>query len=159
VRCYFVRHGAAVDQQQSRGSDFDRPLTEKGRQKMELVGERLQDLAIEADTIVSSPLVRARQTAEILAEALDLEEALVEDDRLGGDFDSDRLAEILSERAGARALVLVGHEPRMSAVIGKLIGGARIDFKKGAIACVDVTDTSPPRGVLVWMAAPKILAG
>jgi phosphohistidine phosphatase len=159
VICYFVRHGTAVDGAQWSGTDYDRPLTEKGRDKMERVADRLEDLEIEADAIVTSPLLRAKQTAEILAEALDLEESLVEDERLGGEFDSQRLAGILADRAGASAVVLVGHEPSMSAVIGDLIGGARMDFKKGAIACVDVSDASAPWGVLVWMAAPKILAG
>ncbi|MBV8149574.1 MAG: histidine phosphatase family protein, partial [Candidatus Eremiobacteraeota bacterium] len=66
---YFVRHGAAVDAQEWSGSDDNRPLTQKGRDRMERVGERLEDLEIEADAIVTSPLLRAKQTAEILAEA------------------------------------------------------------------------------------------
>jgi phosphohistidine phosphatase len=154
---YFVRHGAAVDGADWGGSDGERPLTRKGIDKMERVGERLEELEIEADAIVTSPLLRAKQTAEVLAEALDLEEALSEDERLGGDFDRRGLAGILNDRADAKALVLVGHEPSMSSVIGELVGGARIDFKKGAVACVDVSDTSALRGVLLWMASPKIL--
>jgi phosphohistidine phosphatase len=159
VIVYFVRHGAAADAQTWDGSDYDRPLTEKGRDKMERVGERLEDLGIEIDAIVTSPLLRAKQTAEVLADAIDAEETVVEDERLDGGFDAERFADILRDHAGAKAIMLVGHEPSMSTVIGKLLGGARIDFKKGSIACVDCGDAPAPRGILMWMAAPKIIAG
>ena len=155
MKCYFVRHAAAVNADEWKGDDFDRPLTDKGRARMKEVARRLAALEIDADAIVSSPLVRAAQTAAIVGDALSV--AVVEDERLGGGFDVDRLAGILRDRSHADAIVLVGHEPGMSATIGHAIGGARVDFKKGAIACVEIRDPSAPAGELLWMAPPKIL--
>ena len=156
VVCYFVRHGIAVDGAEWEGADYDRPLTEKGREKMTKVGKQLARLEIEADAIVSSPLVRARQTADILAASL---RCVVEEDaRLGGGFDPGALAGILRDRAGVQTLVLVGHEPNMSATVGSVIGGARIDFKKGAVACVAIPDAESLRGELQWLVPPKLFA-
>ncbi len=65
---FFFRHGIAVEQEVFEGSDGDRPLTAKGEKKTQQIARRLLDLGIEAELILSSPLVRARQTAEILLE-------------------------------------------------------------------------------------------
>lgn len=74
-------------------------------------------------------------------------------------FDPGLLESILRDHETAEALMLVGHEPTMSATLGNTIGGARIEFKKGAIACVDVTGTHPPSGILLWAAPPALLGG
>lgn len=155
--CYFLRHGPARDAAQWQGSDDDRPLTEKGSERMAALAKRLAKMDLDIDFIITSPLVRAKQTATIVADALDLCDELVEDARLAGDFGPEALREILSERRNANAIVLVGHEPTMSMTIGHAIGGARIDFKKGAIACIDFPDPQSPHGELLWMAPPKIL--
>lgn len=155
--CYFVRHGAAVDPQEWRGSDFERPLTKKGRERMTRVAKRLRKLGLGLDAIVTSPLVRAKQTASIIGDGLGVTGRVVEDTRLGGGFSPGDLAAILQEHADADALMLVGHEPTMSATLGRVIGGARVDFKKGAIACVEVTDPKLPSGMLLWMVPPKLL--
>ena len=124
---------------------------------MAAVAKRLAKLDCNLDAIVTSPLLRAKQTAEIVAGALDLRERLTEDARLGGDFGPERLREILRDHRDVAALMLVGHEPGMSAAIGHAIGGARIDFKKGAIACVEISDVGSLRGELLWTAPPKVL--
>jgi phosphohistidine phosphatase len=158
VICYFVRHGIAADAEAWEGSDFDRPLTAKGRKQMARVAKRLSRIDIEVDTIVTSPLLRAKQTAEILADALGAKKRLIEDDRLGGGFDLRALAGILRDREGLSAVMLVGHEPSMSAVSGDVIGGGRLEFKKGAIACVDLFDhDGVPRGELLWLVTPRTL--
>lgn len=114
-------------------------------------------LSLALDVIVTSPLVRAKQTSKIVAEGLKVRDGLVEDERLGLDFDPSRLAGVLKEYRSANAVMLVGHEPSMSETIGHLIGGARIDLKKGALACVDVPDPSSLEGELVWLVPPKVL--
>ena len=158
--CYFVRHGLAADAAQWRGSDFDRPLTEQGIARTAAVAKRFAKVVTaDVGAIVTSPLLRAKQTAEIVALALDLRDRLVEDARLGGGFDVDGLSEILQRHAGAEAIVLVGHEPDMSATVGHAIGGARLEFKKAAIACVDFRDPPSAYGELLWMAPPKVLLG
>jgi len=157
MMCYFLRHGPAEDAAQWRGSDYDRPLTEKGSERMAALARRLAKMGLDLDLIITSPLIRAKQTAAIVAGALDLRDCVVEDPRLGGDFDADSLRDILSERRDANAIMLVGHEPNMSVTIGHAIGAARIDFKKGAIACVDFPEPPSPRGELLWTAPPKVL--
>ncbi len=114
-------------------------------------------LALDLGAIVTSPLVRAKQTALIVADTLNMRSRLVEDRRLGFAFDASALAEILRERSGA-AIMLVGHEPSMSRTIGAVVGGARIDFKKGSLACLNFEDPSSVAGELVWLVPPKVLA-
>ena len=154
---YFVRHGIAEDADAWQGSDAERPLTRKGRAAMKAVGKRLAALGIEPDAIVTSPLLRALQTAEILAKALGRKDVR-HDERLAGGFDAARLGAILKECAGDSAM-LVGHEPEMSVVVGHAVGKALVEMKKGAVACVEFPDPESPRGQLLWLAPPKILIG
>jgi phosphohistidine phosphatase len=158
MRLYFLRHGIAAERDEWRGAEFDRPLTEKGRERMGREVTKMVELALALDVIVTSPLVRARQTAEIVAAGLDRRENLVEDERVGLDFDPGRLAGILREHPRANAIMLVGHEPSMSETIGELVGAARIDLKKGGLACVDLPNPSALEGTLLWLIPPKMLA-
>jgi phosphohistidine phosphatase len=155
---YFVRHGAAEDAQQWLGSDFDRPLTSKGRKQMVRVVKRLAEAEIEVDVIATSPLVRAQETAKIVAERLGVERVL-EDSRLADGFDQRKLLDILRDLGVVEHLMLVGHEPTMSFTVGRIIGNARLDFKKGAIACVDLPDATSTSGTLLWLSPPKLLIG
>jgi len=154
--CYFVRHGPAVDFRDWDGSDFDRPLTAKGSARMMQVAKRLAKLGVAPDALVTSPLVRAEQTASIIGDVCGLRP--IEDARLAGGFNPRALKEILKAHADANALMLVGHEPAMSATVGYVLGGANLEFKKGAIACVDVSDSQTPSGTLIWMVPPKLLS-
>lgn len=158
MRCYFLRHGLAADAQQWKGDDGDRPLTNEGKRRMEREAKTLAALDLEIEAIVTSPLLRAKQTAAIVAAALGLRDRAIEDERLGFGFDANALAAILRERAPTAATVLlVGHEPSMSATIGALAGAERIVLKKGGLACVDISDESCSEGELVWLVPPKIL--
>jgi len=148
----------AVDAAQWSGTDFDRPLTLQGRERMTLAAKTIAGLALRVDVILTSPLVRAKQTAAIVAKRLKLDDRLVEDDRLGGGFGMNSLGEILAERHTADAILLVGHEPGMSRTVGAMVGGANIDFKPGSLACVDVPDPATLRGELRWLILAKILA-
>lgn len=156
MKLYFLRHGIAVDSADWNGSEFDRPLTEDGRERMQREAKTLAKLDVCPDVILTSPLVRARQTAEIAAEALGCKN-LENDDRLANGFDERAVAAIGAERRDARAIMLVGHEPTMSATIGALVGGARIDLKKGGLALVELADVSGLSGELVWLIVPKVL--
>lgn len=157
MRCYFLRHGAARDAATWQGDDFDRPLTAEGQERIAREAKALAKLQLDIDAIITSPLVRAKQTAALVAETLKLRKRLIEDDRLGVDFDLSRLASVLAEHANADAVMLVGHEPSMSQTIGQLVGGARIDFKKGGLACVELPDASSSQGQLAWLVPPKVL--
>jgi phosphohistidine phosphatase len=122
---WFLRHGDAED-----GSDdFDRKLTEKGRRQSVDAGAALDALGIELDVCLTSPRVRARETAEHACEYLDVE-IVIEERLQGGRFDPLELA------AGLDDVLLVGHEPDFSDAIAELTG-ARVDMKKGGLACVE----------------------
>lgn len=158
MKCYFVRHGSAVDAGAWNGADFDRPLAPEGRERMTRAAKTFALLHPEIDVVVTSPLLRAKQTAKTLAKRLELDDRLVEDARLGGGFGMAALAEILAEHAAADGLVLVGHEPAMSRTVGELVGSADIEFKPGSVACVRIPDPANLRGTLLWLAPAKILA-
>jgi phosphohistidine phosphatase len=156
MELYFLRHGQAEDAASWNGNDFDRPLTDDGRERMARQAKTMKQLVRNVDAIVTSPLVRAQQTATIVADALKMRDRLVEDARLALNFDAEQLTEILRSHDGATALILVGHEPSMSATIGRLIGEASVQMKKGSLARVDLPD-SMQRGELVWLLPPKVL--
>jgi phosphohistidine phosphatase len=155
MRCYFLRHGLAGDPARWRGDDFDRPLTAEGEERMAREAKTLSALDLELGAIVSSPLVRAKQTATIVADRLKMRVA--EDERLGTRFNERALREVLGEFRDVAAILLVGHEPSMSATIGVVVGGARIDLKKGGLACVSFDDPESLAGDLVWLLPPKLL--
>jgi phosphohistidine phosphatase len=157
MNCYFLRHGIAVEPEKWSGSDFERPLTPEGRARMEREAKAIAALSLDLGAIVTSPLLRAKQTAEIVAERLDMGTKLVEDPRLGAGFNLERLGAILAAHADASAIVLVGHEPSMSATIGHSIGGARIELKKAALAGVEFIDPTSTSGTLFSLIPPKIL--
>lgn len=157
MRCYFVRHGPAVDAAEWNDSDFTRPLSSEGEKLMTQAAKTIAALGLEIDVIITSPRLRAKQTAAIVAQRLKAKDRVVEDARLAGDFGPRELAAMLSERSGDAEVMLVGHEPDMSRTVGAVIGGGRIDFKPGSIACVNMPNPATLIGELTWLAPPKIL--
>ncbi len=154
MRLYFLRHGLA-DRSAWNGPDFERPLTPQGMARMHAEGRKLAAIGLKIDRILTSPLRRARQTAEITAEHLHA--PLEVEARLAPGFDIRRLEQILDEHPG-ETLLLVGHEPDCSMTVGALIGGGGVVCKKGSLARVDLYTLHPPRGALVWLLPPKALA-
>ncbi|MFQ5592581.1 MAG: phosphohistidine phosphatase SixA [Anaerolineae bacterium] len=156
MRLYFLRHGLA-DRSEWFGPDFERPLTHKGKVRMTREAETIAELGFDLDAIITSPLARAYQTAEIVADELGMRDSLVEDKRLAPGFEPEDLAEIVQEYAGAASLMLVGHEPDFSETIGYLIGGGEVVSKKGSLTRVDLYAGPSLRGELVWLIPPKLL--
>ncbi|HEY1881783.1 MAG TPA: histidine phosphatase family protein [Candidatus Cybelea sp.] len=158
MRLYFLRHGVAVEPSEWIGRDFERPLTREGIIRMEREARAIAELSLDLDAIVTSPLARARQTAEIVASRLKLREALLLDDRLAGGFDVNSCTAIVADHADARALMLVGHEPSFSVTAGRLAGEASLEIKKGALAGIELSGPSSTRGTLFCLIPPKVLA-
>ncbi|MBA2241495.1 MAG: phosphohistidine phosphatase SixA [Chthoniobacterales bacterium] len=150
MKVYFLRHGKA-DWPNWDKPDDERPLNKKGRKQMGRVVKFLCNLEPKISLVLSSPLPRALQTAEIAADYLGLE--LEEEPALGKGFDATKLRRILKERADEE-LMIVGHEPSFSTVIGELTGG-RVKLPKAGIAVVDVSDGAR-EGELVWLLPPRI---
>jgi phosphohistidine phosphatase len=123
---WLLRH---ADAESDAPDDASRRLTDKGKRQSEAAAAALAKLGVEVDVCLSSPKVRALETAQIVAEGLGV--AVEEAEALrGGDFDLDGLV------AGRGDVVLVGHEPDFSRAI-KLATGARVELKKGGIAAID----------------------
>jgi phosphohistidine phosphatase len=136
-----LRHGDAAD-----GSpDSERPLTNRGARQSRAAGAALRVLGIAVDACLSSPKVRAMETARIACEELEGVEVRAEQDLAGGDFDADALAAGLGE-----IVLLVGHEPDFSNAVSELTG-ARARIKKGGLAAID-------GGELVALLRPAELA-
>jgi phosphohistidine phosphatase len=157
MKLYLLRHGKAESRSEWQGRDDDRPLTAAGEEAMRREAKELRDLDLALDVIVTSPLARARRTAEIVAEGLELGGRPVEDDRLAPGFDVGRLEQVLAAHGPADAVMVVGHEPDFSATVAELIGGGEIVMKKGGLARVDVTAPVAGGGELVWLLTPPLL--
>jgi phosphohistidine phosphatase len=158
MEVYFLRHADAGAAAGGKGGDFERPLSPEGIDRMEREAVAISRLRPGVDAILTSPLVRARQTAEILAKELRMEKALIVDKRLAPGFAAKDLAAILAERRSSPGVVLVGHEPDFGRVISAFTGGSRIECKKGSLARVDVDDPSSAAGTLAWLLPPRVLA-
>ncbi len=164
MRLYLVRHAIAV----SHGTpgfaqDAKRPLTDEGQQQARDIGAGLKRLKISVETIATSPYVRAQQTAEALARALGEAVALKEMDELRAEATPEATSLALSALSACERLILVGHEPHLSAWVGLLVGGReglRCVMKKGSVACVDVEQIPPPAGsgTLRWLMTPRQLS-
>ncbi|MBE0567308.1 MAG: histidine phosphatase family protein [Krumholzibacteria bacterium] len=158
-RLYFVRHGRADRAAWTGDDDDERPLTPAGRRRLARQAETVAGLDLGVDLILTSPLVRARQTAAVLAAALDPPGGVVVEPQLGFGFDVAALAELLAVHGGADRILLVGHEPSFSTVIGGIVGGARLTCRKASLIRVDLDTQEPPRGSLEWSVPPRLLAG
>jgi phosphohistidine phosphatase len=156
VRVHLLRHAHAGDSFDWVGDDDLRPLTRKGRTQAERLGAFLDAHGVRPDTIISSPLVRARQTAEIVAEALGM--TIRTDERLGKGFGKRELWDLLAE-TGAREVMLVGHDPDFSSLLAYLVDTVGISMRKGALATVDLdTKLGDGEGQLRWLVPPDLLA-
>jgi phosphohistidine phosphatase len=149
MKLYFFRHGEA-DWPNWNKSDDERPLTKKGAKEVRKVAKRLYKLEIRP-VILTSPLPRASQTAEIAADVLESE--LREEAKLRPGFDAAALAKIVHKNS-ADELMVVGHEPDFSETIRELTGG-RVKLSKAGIAFVDL-NTATMTGQLRWLLPPKI---
>ena len=162
MRLYLMRHGPAGDSATWQGDDQLRPLTVKGQQKVRAASVGLKRLAPTVDVLLSSPLVRARQTADIVAKTLHL--AVEDQEALAPGFGLTQLANLLASHSGAQGVMLFGHEPDFSAVIGQLIvasGEARVEMKKGACCALDIPDPAAElagSATLLWLMTPRQLA-
>ena len=130
---WLLRHGEAVPHESK--PDADRELTARGERQAIAAGEGLARLGVEFAACYTSPKVRARDTARLACDALNVEP--VEEDSLADGFDRDDALELVYAHGDDGRVLVVGHEPSFSQVVHDLTGG-RIDFKKGGVAAVEV---------------------
>jgi phosphohistidine phosphatase len=161
MRVYLIRHAIAFERNAKRWSDDRRrPLTPLGIKKFRKAAAGLGRVAGVVECVLTSPLVRARQTADILASVADWPAPLEAPELAPGRTPAQVLALIRSRPV--EALALVGHEPGLSQLLAVCVAGAegrlRVEFKKGGVACLLFSAAARPgQAQLEWLLAPKLL--
>jgi phosphohistidine phosphatase len=161
MNLYIVRHAIAIDEGTEGYEDSERPLTDTGRKKMRQIARGLRALGVGVDLILSSPYVRARETAEILEDAFKMKGKIAFSENLVQLGDPDLLIAEINEKYPVDSIAIVGHEPNLSALTGLLISeNAKIDmtYKKGGVCKLTADDLHLSRtATLEWLLTPKIL--
>jgi phosphohistidine phosphatase len=164
MNLYLLRHGIAIAADQPGiESDSARPLTPKGIKRMRRAARGLRRLGVSFDALLTSPLVRARQTADVVADVLGLEGQLEEIPELAPESSVDHLISSLTRFQDREQLLLVGHNPLLTYAASFLVAGKKetslqIELKKGGLCCIEI-DGLPPGtpGTLHWLLTPKQL--
>jgi len=154
-----LRHGEAGRRSTSPG-DSKRSLTAEGRQEIVDLSNGLKSLEVKLDCILTSPLLRAKQTAEIVAKSLKYKGKIEELDSLKPEGNRLEFYSVLSRLKQDSMVLVVGHEPYLSEMISEAISqsGCRINLKKAGLARIRVLSTLPKiRGELRWLLTPKHL--
>jgi phosphohistidine phosphatase len=155
VILYLLRHGDAGD---PRPRDDDaRELTDKGRKRLHNAAALWRRLRVKPDLVISSPLPRAYQTAEMLVEGLGLRQEVVADERLRPGASTSDLGAALATHGPAERVAFVGHDPDLSDGLAHLSGAASIGLRKGGMACLEF-DGEPRAGAgrLRWLLDPDL---
>jgi len=156
LQLYLLRHADAGDPMAWPGDDADRPLSAKGKRQARRLGSLLADIGWKPDLLLTSPKIRAAQTARLVGRAVDV---MPDDEpRLASAFELSDVGSILAAHPDARRLMLVGHDPDFSSIASTLIGAA-IELRKGAIARIDLADSAPTAGggALRWLIPPGVV--
>ncbi len=161
IALHLLRHAHAGDPAKWDGDDASRPLSEKGRRQAKDLGGLLAVIDEPPDLFITSPKVRAVQTAEIVAKALRNRVKVIQDERLAGALDPALLNDILIAAGPAYRPCVVGHDPDFSGLLGELIGTNPIPMRKGALARIDFAggEIAPGRGTLRFLLPTEVVAG
>lgn len=156
VDLYLLRHADAGDPYAWKGDDAERPLSGKGRRQAERLGAHLAGIGFEVDAILSSPKVRAHETASLVGEAIGAKPEL--DDRLGDALSIEVLQEILAGRDQLESVMLVGHDPDFSELLAELIGTDELPMRKGALARIEAPiPLAAGTALLRWLLPPDAI--
>jgi phosphohistidine phosphatase len=161
VNLYLMRHATTAEPEEN-FEDNQRPLTEKGRKKLGKIARNLEKLDLEFDAILTSPHLCARQTAEVVVDALDIKKKVVSvSENLAPLGFADKLVDEINTRDPVENLLIVGHEPFLSQLIGMLVAGdasLSFDLKKGGLCKLSIAHLSYGRcATLGWLLTPSQL--
>src|SRR5688572_2370355 len=156
---YLIRHGIAAERGENYPDDTKRPLTAEGIQKLRREGKALVSLDVSFDVILTSPLVRTRQTAETIASVFRTAPPIINVQALAPGGTHNAIVDELSRQHRRHHIAIVGHEPGIGELAARLMGLRRaLEFKKGAICRIDVAALPPAGpGQLRWFLTPRIL--
>ncbi|MEO6848489.1 MAG: phosphohistidine phosphatase SixA [Chthoniobacterales bacterium] len=153
---FFLRH---ADAESNATSDFTRKLTAKGLEQAEKVGKFCARNGLVPDIILTSPVIRAKETASIVAKKLG-DVNLLEENRLACGMRPDACLDLLKEYKKFEAVMLVGHEPDFSATISDfigLIGAGQISVRKASLTAIEMTGSSAGSGVLQFFIPSRLM--
>jgi len=151
---YFLRHASAGKSIMNPKKDEQRALDDEGILQCRYIGRMLALLDVQVDHVITSPLKRARQTASLVANELAFESALQIDDALRPGAEFEQFQAMLARYRRYEAVMVVGHNPSLAEFLSKTISGdAQIDFKKGAVAKVEMSGRT---GSIQWLVTAKI---
>jgi phosphohistidine phosphatase len=156
---YLIRHGAAAERGEDYPDDSKRPLTSAGLSRLRKEARALDAMNVGFDHIITSPLVRTRQTADVFAETLKTKPSVSQSDALAPAGTPVAVIQEIGKHSKKGRIALVGHEPNIGELAARLIGArAPLEFKKGAICRIDF-DVLPPKGTgqLRWFVTAKML--
>ena len=159
LEVYLVRHAIAAERGPEYPDDTKRPLTRDGIARFRRAAKALAALDVDVDQIITSPLLRTKQTAEILAQALRSRPPVVTAESLAPEGSPTDVFQELAKQLRKGRVALVGHEPNLGELAARLIGSRTpIEFKKGAICRIDF-EILPPKGPghLRWFVTPRML--
>jgi phosphohistidine phosphatase len=160
IELYLVRHGVAAERGPKYPDDRLRPLTPAGVKRFAESVPALAKMGVVIDFVLTSPLVRARDTATLLAAGLEPRPAITEVEALAPEGRYQDVLEAIKTHAKQhRRLVLVGHEPDLGELAARLLGArGGVQFKKGAVCAIDVDGATPGGpGTLRWLLTPRAL--
>jgi len=159
LELYLIRHGVAAERGEEYPDDSKRPLTNDGITRLRKEAKGLDALDVSFDVILSSPLVRARQTADVFAEVMKGKPSVQPVDALTPAGSPAAVIHELGRHMRKERIALVGHEPNMGELAAHLIGSkVALPFKKGAICRIDFSVFPPKgKGQIVWFLPPRVL--
>ncbi len=165
MNLYLMRHGIALPgDDPSVAIDAERPLSPKGIKRTRKIARGMYRLGLAFDVLLTSPLARARQTADLVAAALSAEALVEEISGLSPESTVEHLLFGLTRYQDRRDLLLVGHEPLLSNTVSHLLGGKsarnalNVEFKKGGLCRIEIDGLpAPDPGKLHWLLSPKQL--
>jgi phosphohistidine phosphatase len=159
LELYLIRHGEAEERGKDYPDDSKRPLTSQGLARLKKEARALEALGVGFDQIITSPLVRTRQTADVFADTLKPKPPVAMSDALAPAGTPAAVIQELGRHMKKARIALVGHEPNIGELAARLIGARTpIPFKKGEICRIDF-EVFPPKGTgqLRWFVPPKLL--
>jgi phosphohistidine phosphatase SixA len=161
IALHLLRHAHAGDPAKWDGDDAARPLSERGRRQARDLGGLLAVIDEPPDLFITSPKVRAVQTAEIVAKAMRNRVKVVVDERLSGALDPVTVNAILDAAGNAFRPCIVGHDPDFSELLGEFIGTAPIPMRKASLARIDFVgdDVTLGQGTLRYLLPPELVPG
>lgn len=159
---YLMRHGIAVPKNIAGVRDEDRPLTPRGKKQLRVIAQALTLLKVRFDIIVTSPILRARQTAHIVADSIGYKHPILESSSLATGAHDNFIQWLKEQMRSKNRALIVGHEPYLGELAGILIAGTPkigVSIKKGGVAFIEIPNLIIGQcGVLRWLLTPNIMS-